>query len=726
LILGTRVQCQPMTKPKGPTSGAPKFSFSSRAALLRNVVENAAVPTFVADTNGDLVYANRAFCDLLGYEPGGCIGLGIKEIVHPEDATSAAAQIESVVGGEVTGYQTERRYLRQNGDAIWVLTSVSALPSVRGQSDYLTVQAVDIDRRKHAEKKLQFANTLLSAAMETSPDGILVIDTNLRIISYNRRFAEVWRIPLAILQAHEDAALLAAVASSVKNSEAFISRVAHFYQHPEEEGHDELETKDGRFIDRNTGVLRGDDGTYLGRIWFFRDITERRQADALLLKSARCDALTGLPNRVDFMEAVEQAIARTKRGGQSFAVLYLDLDQFKDVNDTLGHSVGDELLKAVAERLRSQTRETDVVARFGGDEFAVMVADVGEPEAAAFLAGKLIDALTQPFVVQGNDICSGASIGVSVFGADEPNAETMLTRADLALYRAKSDGAGDYRFFTDAMDADVRARVTLVAELREAIPSGQLFLEYQPQVEIVTGRITGVEALVRWRHPTRGVLAPGFFIPAAEKSSLIALLGRWVLREACQQAKAWLDAGVSLRVMAVNLSAVQFKRTFELEKDVRDILAETGLPAQQLELELTETVLMAASREHNDFLERLRANGVRIAIDDFGVGYSSLDYLRQFPVDRIKIAQAFVEDIASVLGSAAIVRATIGLARELCISVIAEGVETTKQLDLLSAWGCREAQGYYFAKPLSVQEMTSLLRRGVALKGRASSTQNAA
>jgi diguanylate cyclase (GGDEF)-like protein len=393
-------------------------------------------------------------------------------------------------------------------------------------------------------------------------------------------------------------------------------------------------------------------------------------------------------------------------------VLYLDLDQFKDVNDTLGHPIGDELLKAVAGRLKTNTRNVDLVARFGGDEFAVLVCDIGEAANAAIVADTIIKAMAAPFMIAGNDIRSGVSIGISLFGSDEPDTETILSRADVALYRAKSERTGEYRFHTNAMDNEIRTRVTLGAELREGIALGQLFLEYQPQVNIATGRVTGVEALVRWRHPSRGVLGPNLFIPVAEKSGLIAALGHWVLRQACAQAKQWGDAGIAPEAIAVNLSAVQFKRAFELETEIANVLAETGLPPGQLELELTETVLMAASREHNDVLQRLRESGVRLAIDDFGVGYSSLDYLRRFPARRIKVAQAFVSQIATEPGSAAIVKATIGLARELGIAVVAMGVESPAQLDLLKAWGCPEAQGFHFARPLAAEDVALLFARG--------------
>ncbi len=632
--------------------------------------------------------------------------------MHPDDRERMRFVTAEQDAGNLEFMTSKYRELHRDGHWMWILSRGSVIEWFPdGKPARIIGTDTDVTSLKIAEEKLQFANTLLTTQMETSPDGILVVDTNDKIISYNRRFADLWNIPLAVLQAKDDAPVLDAVKSAMLDPDAFAARVEYLYRHPEDGSYDELETRDGRFIDRHTGVLRTPAGEYLGRVWFFRDITERKRAEAQILRAARSDQLTGLANRAVFMESVQHAIALAGRGGKRFAVLYLDLDQFKDVNDTLGHAAGDELLRAVAERLRTGTRVTDVVARFGGDEFAVM-ADIGDANDAAFLADKLIDVLNQPFLVQGNDVRGAVSIGISLFAPEDLDAEAILSRADLALYRAKSEGRGGYRFFTSAMDSEVRARVTVTSELRTAISEGQLFLMYQPQVEIATGRITGVEALVRWRHPTRGVLGPGVFIPASERSGLIAALGHWVLGEACRQAKAWLDAGIAPDVTAVNLSAVQFKRSVELEEDIATILAETGLPAEKLELELTETVLMAASREHIDVLDRLRLTGVKLAIDDFGVGYSSLDYLRRFPVDRIKIAQNFVEHIANVSGSAAIVRATIGLAQELSIKVIAEGVETSDQLELLKAWGCREAQGFYFARPLLPEDLAPLLRRG--------------
>jgi diguanylate cyclase (GGDEF)-like protein/PAS domain S-box-containing protein len=824
------------------------------AALARDALETAAIPMFLADADGVLVHANRAFGDLLGYDAAALPRLDPQSLVHADDVANVREALARLARGATVRRPREMRFLRADGTSVWVLTTATTIR--RYPAPLISVQAIDIEHQKRAEaaaaereqrwnvalesagqgvwdhdsrkahafysrtwkeirgldtsdsydetpeewmarihpddlgrirseverqgtgdlgfkvteyrerhadghwiwilsrgktvdwnpdgtparmvgtdtditslkaieESTQFANTVLTTAMETSPDAILVIDDMSRVISFNTRFVDMWRVPKEALAAGADAPILASIASALRDPEAFNSSVRHLREHPEDTGTEELETIDRRTIERNTGALRLPDGRSLGRVWFFRDITERKAAQAQILWTARSDALTGLANRVVFMEELERAIARTRREGSTFAVLYLDLDRFKDVNDTMGHPVGDELLKAVAGRLRSTTRPSDIVARFGGDEFAVLATGTDADGAAEF-AARLIKAVGAPFQILGDDVRTHTSIGISLSGPSEMGAETMLTQADLALYRAKSEGSGGFCFFTEAMDSEARTRVTLGSELREAIASNQLFLVYQPQVEVASGVIVGVEALVRWRHPSGAILSPAVFIPVAERNGLIAALGRWVLREACSQMKAWRDAGLAFGPISVNLSAIQFKRPEELERDIVAILSETGLPPSLLELELTETVLMTAAHEHNDLLRRLRSKGVRLAIDDFGTGYSSFNYLRLFPADRIKIAQVFVDQITTDHGCAAIVRATLGLARELGIDVIAEGVETQQQADLLQAWGCKEAQGYHYSRPVVAERIPSLLVSSGNAKVRSSRTRRAA
>jgi diguanylate cyclase (GGDEF)-like protein len=640
--------------------------------------------------------------------------------IHPDDRAAVAKTFTEFVQ---TGKSNDLdcRIVMDDGSIKYLHSSSRTIIDAKDSPlrYFSTVQ--DVTESRIAENKLQFANILLKTEMEASPDGILVVDENRKVISFNQRFADIWKIPASDLAEGNDLVVLTRVSSSVKFPVEFEARVNYLYDHPGEDSHDEFETIDGRFIDRYTGTLTTQAKKQLGRVWFFRDVTERKQAAAQALRMARFDVLTGLANRSVFVEALNLQIARAQRGEKGFAVIYLDLDHFKDVNDTLGHPIGDALLVAVAERLESNTRASDTVARFGGDEFAVVVADVADPADVAILADKLIHALDDPYSIQGNEIYSSASIGIDLYGPDACDAETLLSHADVALYRAKSEGRSGYRFFTDAMDVEVRMQVSLGTELHEALNSGKLFLLYQPQVAVESGRITGVEALVRWRHPRRGILGPDIFIPVAEKIGMIVKVGHWVLLTACKQAKVWLDAGLMPVRTAVNLSALQFKSPIALENDIGAILAETALPPHLLELELTESVLMNASREHNDIILRLRRIGVTIAIDDFGTGYSSLDYLRRFPADRIKIAQNFVRHLGTMPGDVAIVRATIGLAREMGIKVIAEGVETEEQYNLLKSWGCAEVQGFYFAEPMTADDVMLLLQPGEILKPKADS-----
>jgi diguanylate cyclase (GGDEF)-like protein len=443
-----------------------------------------------------------------------------------------------------------------------------------------------------------------------------------------------------------------------------------------------------------------------------RDIAERKRLNAQIVYMAHHDVLTGLANRSMFQGALEQAIAQSLRVGKKFAILYLDLDQFKDVNDTLGHLIGDRLLRLVAERLQSGVRANEMVARFGGDEFAILLGDQHEPEEIAALANRLIVGLGMPFLLDGNEIRVGASIGVSVYGEDAYDAETLLSHADIALYRAKAEGRETYRFFSTAMNKEVQTRVALTTELRVAIPKEQLFLVYQPQVRATGGRIIGVEALLRWRHPSRGVLTPAYFLPTAESSGLIGPISEWVLREACRQGRRWLDAGLAAGPVSVNLATAQFRVPLELEKIVFAILAETGLPAKLLDLEITESTLINLSSENGEMIQRLRQAGIRFSLDDFGTGYSSLNYLRRFSIDRIKIAQEFISELAISVDAASIVKLILGLSRDFGKEVIAEGVETAEQLSLLQDLNCQNVQGFYFAHPMTAEAIGPLLNAG--------------
>ncbi len=434
------------------------------------------------------------------------------------------------------------------------------------------------------------------------------------------------------------------------------------------------------------------------------DITERKRAEARIAFMAHHDALTALPNRVLLRLRMEEMLARLQRSGGTFAALCIDLDNFKSVNDTLGHSLGDLLLRHVADRLRGALREQDTVARLGGDEFAILLADVAQPEEASALAERLLAVVSEPYRLDGHLVTVGASIGIALAPCDGADPDRLLKNADMALYRAKADGKNAFRFFEAEMDARVQARRRLELDLRTALTAGALDVHYQPLIDLPTGEISGVEALLRWPHAERGMIPPAEFIPVAEETGLIGPLGAFVLRRACTAAAAWPE-----RIkIAVNLSPLQF-RTGNLFATVQEALAQSGLAPRRLELEITETLLLEKSDHVLATLHALRALGVRISMDDFGTGYSSLSYLRSFPFDKIKIDRSFVRELDANADSQAIVRAIVSLGTSLGITITAEGVENERDLARLKAEGCNEAQGYLFSQARPQTEISEML-----------------
>jgi diguanylate cyclase (GGDEF)-like protein/PAS domain S-box-containing protein len=434
------------------------------------------------------------------------------------------------------------------------------------------------------------------------------------------------------------------------------------------------------------------------------DITERTRAEARLAFMAQHDDLTGLPNRNLLRQQMDDVLLRTRRSAEKVAVLVLGLDNFKAVNDTLGHGIGDKLLRGVGKRLRSMLREEDTLARLNSDEFAIVQSGVTRPEDAVFLARRLLEAISDPFLLDEHSVVIGASIGIAMSPGDGEESEKLLKNADLALSRAKNDSRGTFSFFEAGMDARAQARRKIETELREAIHNDALLPYYQPLVDLSTGRITGFEALVRWPHPERGMISPAEFIPVAEETGLISAVGGLMLRRACADAAQWPD---DIRV-AVNLSPLQF-RLGNLLSLVMETLKQTGLPARRLELEITETLLLEKSSEVLATLHALRSLGVRISMDDFGTGYSSLSYLRSFPFDKIKIDQSFVRDLASNPDAQAIVRSIISLGKGLGVTITAEGVETEAELSCLRSEGCHEGQGFLFSRARPQSEIVSLL-----------------
>jgi diguanylate cyclase len=435
-------------------------------------------------------------------------------------------------------------------------------------------------------------------------------------------------------------------------------------------------------------------------------------ANRQITKLAQKDPLTGLFNRRAFNEHLAAAFAASRRGTLTFSVLYFDLDHFKDINDTLGHPAGDRLLQSVAERVRAAVRRTDVVARFGGDEFAVLQTGVSGFGTATLLAAKLNKLLAAPFTLDGSDVRISASIGITHNSGQCAEPDAVMVQADLALYRAKEDGRNCFRFHSYELDRGLHERVAVSEQLRRSLERKELELYYQPQVDIVSGRIIGAEALLRWNHSTRGLLRPGAFISIAERTGSIVTIGEWIVEQACRQIKAWEALGIDPVVLAVNFSAVQFKAAADLDAQIAATLRKWDVKPGQLEVELTESVLLEVTQQHREIFDRLRELGVRIAIDDFGTGYSSLNYLTSYPVNRLKIAQELVMGVIKDQRYATVVRAAVHLANELGIDCIAEGVETEGQVKFLISAGCKFAQGYYFGKPVTAAQMTELFHKG--------------
>jgi diguanylate cyclase (GGDEF)-like protein len=437
-----------------------------------------------------------------------------------------------------------------------------------------------------------------------------------------------------------------------------------------------------------------------GFVVTFEDITNRLLAEEKINHLAHHDALTDLPNRVSFYERMEAVLSHLRRS-ETIAVLSLDLDHFKAVNDTLGHPIGDKLLKTAAERMRSCVRAEDIVARLGGDEFAIVQVPSEHPSDVTALATRLIEVVGAPYDLDGHQVVVGASVGIAIAPNDSKVPDVLMKNADLALYRAKTDGGGVYRFFEIAMDARMQARRALELDLRKAIVNGEFELYYQPIIDVKSGQITSCEALIRWHHPERGMIAPLDFITVAEATGLIVPLGEWVLRRACAEAARW-PKHVTL---AANVSPTQFKSR-NLVPTIINALATSGLPATRLELEITEMVLVQENEGAFAILHQLHDLGIRIAMDDFGAGYSSIGYLRSFPFDKIKIDQSFIRDLPGKLDSVAIVRAVVGLSSSLGITTTAEGVETKEQLASVTAEGCNEFQGFLYSRPQTAADIT--------------------
>jgi diguanylate cyclase (GGDEF)-like protein/PAS domain S-box-containing protein len=575
---------------------------------------------------------------------------------------------------------------------------------------YIIVRQIKAIR---AERALRESHLFATAIIENAGEGIEVYDRELRYVVFNRFMEELTGLTLGdvigkraadvfphIREQHVDELLARAMGGEAVSSPDI------FYYVPNSERRGWV-----------SGVYRphfDSKGNIAGVIGLIRDITERKTAEQQIEYQAYHDSLTGLANRRLFQEHLTLALALAQRRQRLVAVLFLDLDHFKLINDSLGHSVGDALLKQVAARLKAAVREGDTVARVGGDEFTIVLQELNDRDDAGVVAQKMLHTIAEPVEIGGHRLYITTSIGITLFPDDGDDAETLLKNADNAMYRAKAEGRNAYQMSTQELNRSTRERMTLESGLHQAIERQEFELFYQPQVDIRTMKIVGMEALLRWRHPERGLVGPADFIAVAEDRGFIVTIGDWVLRTACREARRFRDRGIPEFRVAVNISARQF-RDQSLMATVESALAESQLDPRCLEVEITESVAMENVDLTLAVLARLRQIGVLIAIDDFGTGHSSLNYLKRFPLDALKIDRSFVEDIPDRFEDVAIVRAVIQLAQGLNLRVIAEGVETKEQLAFLQDNGCREVQGYYFSYPLPAADFAELFDRGVAV-----------
>ncbi|HUP44165.1 MAG TPA: EAL domain-containing protein [Thermoanaerobaculia bacterium] len=774
----------------------------------RQIIGTMADPLFVCDTKGRVQLANPAAERILGWTWNEVVGRPITDFIERRSDDEVVFRTSS---GELIDMTVSEAPIEHNGATMGTV-----------------LIGRDVRERKRAEHEARHALTLLQTTLDSTADGILVIGDSGRVLSYNRRFLDMWRIPQKVLDSTDDNRAIEFVREQLIDPDEFERVIHSIYEQPESESFDVIEFKDGRRFERHS-VGRLVEETHI-RVWSFRDVTSRFAAeealrdsevryrllfeqnaagvcvmdassritdcnttfatllgyqrhellgsplralymrpvehdelmillgDAVNLNSVEVelrkkdgasiwllqnlviigeqhnaivhatvvdisdrkrseeqiefhayhDVLTHLPNRKLFADRLRQSLTHARRYGKPLAVMFIDIDHFKSINDTLGHTSGDELLLEMSYRLRRCVREEDTVARLGGDEFTIVLGELRHPEDAANVAQKILRAVQVPLSLGGMPIEVTASIGIALYPVDGTDPESLLRNADSAMYRAKESGRNNYQLCTDEMKLRAMDRLSLEARLRRAVSDHQLVLHYQPQVSLLTGRIMAVEALLRWNDPERGLVEPADFVPIAEESRLIVPIGEWVLRTACADMKDWQNRGIAPARVAVNLSMRQFQQ-HDLVDSVQKALDSAGLPGHALELEITETTAMQSPETSAAVMRELRALGVSIAIDDFGTGYSSLNYLKRLPITAVKIDQTFVNDLPNDDNDVAIVQAVIGIARSLRLRVVAEGVEKPEQVAFLRRSECEEAQGYYFSRPCHVDEMTRML-----------------
>jgi diguanylate cyclase (GGDEF)-like protein/PAS domain S-box-containing protein len=664
-----------------------------RERLANRLIDRSPHLVCVLDPNGALRHMNGTGRGWLRVSHPEIAGRRLDQIASLGMDEAQARALQAVVAQALAGTAVshELTVRRPDGGSMTLELAIRAIPRHRNTQPNLLVEGRDITQRKSVEDKLQLA----AAVFEQAREGFVIADRDGRVVTVNQAFCDISGYDAQELQGEQTAALGFGIGrrDMRRQVRAALQTSGHW------QGEVRTSRKDGSLYTCWAAITQQRDasGAVTHYIGILNDITQFREVERNLVRLAHVDTLTDLPNRSLLADRVGQLTSVSRRDHRPFALMFMDLDQFKNINDTLGHSVGDALLGEVARRLQGSLREVDTVARLGGDEFAVLLPGA-DAAGAEMVASKLLERLAEPCMVQGHELSMTMSIGVACYPSDGDDYEILSRNADTAMYRAKHEGKATWRFFAAGMQQRSARQLQLESALRRALERNELLLHYQPQLDGNGEQLVGVEALLRWKHPEFGFVSPAEFIPLAETSGQIVAIGEWVLRTAVAQLKAWMDAGVPPMVVAVNLSAVQFRHA-GLPNAVTRALSDAGLPAQYLELELTESVTANPSAAIA-MMDALHALGVRLSLDDFGTGYSSLSYLKRFPLHTLKIDQSFVRDIDTDPDDRAIVQAIIQMARALDLKTIAEGVETDAQHQFLRREGCDMMQGYRFCRPM--------------------------
>jgi diguanylate cyclase (GGDEF)-like protein/PAS domain S-box-containing protein len=661
------------------------------------------------DAHWTMEFVSDGCARVTGYSPQDLLlndRLSYEELTHPEDRGRVRQAINEALGTR-RRFELEYRIQHAGGGIRWVWERGIGLYDAAGNVTWLEGIIEDITERKEADLALREAERRYHSLFDNAIEGIFRTSTEGHYLDANPALARIYGFesPTDLISSLRDIRRQLYVDPARREEFMRIIKARGSISGFESQVY--RRNGDVIWISENARAVfeHGQVVYYEGTV---EDITERRLYQARIEQQANYDTLTGLANRSLLNDRIQQAIFTAASYGTRLAVVFVDLDRFKFINDSLGHHVGDELLKAMADRFRSSVRDHDTVARLGGDEFVLLINGQGEPDSVGTTMERMLQLISHPWRSAYGEFEVTCSIGVALYPDDGSDADTLLKHADSAMYRAKEHGRNNFQFFTDDLNRVMKERLELESNLRRALDRGQFELLYQPRVDLKTRELTGCEALIRWQLPGRGVVAPARFIPIAEETGLIGPIGRWVLQTACAQNKAWQDAGLKPAVVAVNVSPRQFRRD-DLVQTITEVLEQTKLEPRWLEIEITENMVMHDGEHMVEMLRAIKRLGVQIAVDDFGTGYSSLSYLKRFPVDRLKVDRSFVQDMANDADSAAIVRTIIALGHNLGLKVVAEGVETEEQIAFLADNACDELQGYYFSKPVSGWRFRKLL-----------------